>query len=152
MNDKQWKEKIEQAREVERAILKWYRQNKDPEASLETSKCKEYDILSSVVGNVEVKEDRLVHQTGTYAIEYEDAAGLPSGIAVTTANEFVLVDMKDVVFIATESLRFLVKESKRKRRMDMGYRTNKKKQAKGWLIKEEEIKYSPYAIVKKRWF
>lgn len=152
MNDKQWRQKIEQAREVERAILKWYRQNRDPEASLETSKCKEYDILSKVVGNVEVKEDRMVHQTGTYAIEYEDASGLPSGLGVTTASEFVLVDMYNVVFIATESLRYIIKNTRKKKRVKMGYRGRYNKQATGWLVNAGEIKYSPYAIILKRWF
>ena len=152
MKDLEWRRKIEKARYIEREILKWYRKKVDGLVSLASSHEATYDIFCPKVGNVEVKEDRIAHQTKNYAIEYEDAEGKPSGIEITTAKQFVIVDWECVVFIATESLKYLINESKTKRIIEMGYTTTNGKQAKGWLIHRDEILLSPYAKVRKRWF
>ena len=152
MRNSEWEKKIEKARYIERQILKWYQRNISGTASLASFHRETYDIFCPQVGNVEVKEDRIAHQTKNYAFEYEDAEGKPSGIEITIAKQFVIVDWKYVIFIATESLKYLIKESKTKRIINMGYTTANGKQAKGWLIHKDEILLSPYAKVKKRWF
>jgi hypothetical protein len=148
MKDKSWKEKLERAHRVEKEILKWIHQNVGKKAKIVENYYPEYDIECEELGNVEVKEDRMAHQTGNYAIEYENHNGKPSGIAVTTARMFVLVDWEYVTFIPTESLKFLVKGSDAKKDVKMGYERG----TKGWLIPRETILNSPFADVKKRWF
>lgn len=152
MKNSEWQRKLAESRKVERAILKWYQENIDKKARLPTRHQKGYDIISKKVGNVEIKEDRLAHQTGYYAIEFRDTRGEPSGITATTANEFVLVDAENVIIIATVSLAYLIKECIAKRRVWMGYATKDGRQAEGWLIPRSLLLYSSYAKVLERWF
>lgn len=152
MKDADWNEKIARARQVERAILKYYKENLDSEARMPVRRCAELDIICKKVGNIEIKEDRLAHQTGNYALEYVDRWGRPSGIAATEAGEFVIVDRYYVVFISTESLRYLIRECEHKRIVGMGHKTKEGDQGKGWLIPREYILHSPYVRVLERWF
>lgn len=94
----------------------------------------------------------MAHQTGAYAIEFENREGKPSGISVTTAKEFVLVDYEWVIFFATESFRYLLDQIKRKKVIGMGYRNEEGRQCKGWLIPKDAVLLSPYAKVVERWF
>lgn len=151
MKDKQFKKKVARARYVERHILKWIRKNFDKDAELVNGYFKEYDIISPKLGNVEIKEDRLAHKTNNYAIEYK-CNGKPSGIDYTTAHIYILVDWDNVILIATESLKYLIRETKRKRAIEMGDRFNTGLRAEGWLIQREKILHSPLATVYKRWF
>lgn len=115
-------------------------------------KTKEFDIICPAVGNVEVKEDRLSSRTGHYAFEIEDQEGLKSGVAATTAQEFVLVDDTHVYRIKTTALLFLIKECKERRMIQMGYTTKQGKRAWGYIIPVGKIQFSPYAEEMKRWF
>ena len=152
MKDVAFKEMVSRAQWVETQIMKWYREKVDPKTRLALPKTKEYDIHCPEVGNVEVKEDRLASKTGYYAFETEDADGKPSGISVTTAGDFVLIDDKSVIFIKTVSLLFLIRESASKRLIQMGYTTKEGKRAWGYLIPVEEIAYSLYVEVVDKWF
>lgn len=151
MKEEDWQKRITRARYVERQILKWYRANVDQDACLPKGHAEGYDLISKVVGNVEVKEDRLAHQTGNYAIEYRDAEGNPSGLATTTAEQFVLVDWDHVIIIATESLKYIIKKCKLEP-VSVGYTTLNQGRARGWLIPKDKILLSPYATVIKKWF
>jgi hypothetical protein len=152
MNNEQWKKKLSRAQSVEREILKYYRINFDKDACFPENFTKEYDILSKKVGNIEVKEDRMAHQTGNYAIEYEDAQGEPSGIAATKAEHFVLVDWDYVCFVATGNLKAIIEGMDYKKTVYMGYRTEEGRKAKGWLIPRDKILNNPLVILKERWF
>ena len=152
MRENSWQKKLERSRYIEREILKWYQKHIDKDAHLPATHQEEYDILSKKVGNVEVKEDRVAHQTDYYALEFENYKGEPSGLNKTTAKEFVLVDAGFVIFIATESLRYLIEQSKDKRVVFMGYTTENGRRARGWLIPRKDILYSTYAKTLKRWF
>lgn len=133
---------------MEKEILKWVHQDVGKKAQIIEGLSSEYDIECEELGNIEVKEDRQAHQTGNYAFDYEDALGKPCGIAITKAKIFVLVDWEYVIFIPTESLKFLIGSSKFKKDIKMGW----KRKTKGWLIPRTTILNSPFADVKKRWF
>ena len=150
MRDSEFKKKISRARRVEREIMKWYRKNVDETARMPAQNVKEYDIICKKVGNVEVKEDRYTHKTGNYAIEVEDASGSPSGIKMTTAEEFVLVDWENVLIMKTDALKYAIRQSKRKYKVKMGYTTLDGERAKGWLVPKEDI--TGVATVLERWF
>ena len=126
-----WQKKIKRARSVEQEILSWILKTADKKAHFPIEPVKEYDIESKKLGNVEVKEDRMAHGTGFYAIEYQDASGNPSGLFATTANTFILVDWSYVLVINTQVFRDLIKGMQFKKQVSMGYRTNEGKQAKG---------------------
>lgn len=138
-------------RKVEEAICLYYQTHVDRTAHLPKVWLREYDIVCPVVGNIEVKEDRLASQTGNYALEFQDFMGRPSGYAGTKALEFVIVDFDKVIMTRTENLAYLVRESKRKRQISMGDEV-KGKQCMGWLLPREEILYSPFVEVVPRWF
>lgn len=152
MDTRSWIRHINRGRYVERQILRWVQKNFDAEAKIVDGYCAEYDIISPVLGNVEVKEDRLAHQTNNYAIEFEDGKGEASGIAVTTAKLFVLVDWEWVTYLATESLKWIIKSNKVKT-VSMGYTfQDKVSRAKGYLIERDKILLSPLVTTQKRWF
>jgi len=152
MQKRAWIKKKDRASGVEKAILKWFRENIDPLAERAEEGCKEYDILCKTVGNVEVKEDRIAHGTKNYAIEFKDAEGEPSGIETTTAEQFVIVDWENVLMIPTSVLKDIIKNCKEKRVVEMGYRTLKGRQAMGWLIPCERLLNNPNVVSYKRWF
>jgi hypothetical protein len=125
---------------------------RDPKAYLVDGYCQERDIVSEVMGDIEVKEDRMAHVTGNYAIEFENGHGEPSGIMGTQAKHFVLVDNERVSIMATESLRYIIRELKVKTTIEMGERFDNGKRCRGWLIPIEKILSSPYVEVIPRWF
>ena len=151
MQDQAWQRKINRGRYVERQILRWIRKHFDAEASIVDGFCPEKDITSKVLGDVEVKEDRMAHQTGNYAIEYEDGDGKPSGLAITKSKFFVLVDWEWVCYMATESLWFIVKSCEKKEVL-MGEKFEGGTKSKGWLIPRDKILLSPLVTTQKRWF
>jgi hypothetical protein len=145
-----WSKKIKRAREVEKEILLWYRQQ-DPEAKLMEGYNADYDILGDK-GSVEVKEDRMAHQTGYYALEYETHDGLPSGYARTKASIFVLVDWEYVCVMDTHVLKDIINSMEIKKPVNMGDIFPDGKQNKGWLIPREKILNNPMVSVLERWF
>lgn len=152
MEDAEFKELIRHSRRVEYEIMKYYRENVDPKTRLSLVNKKEYDIVCPKVGNVEVKEDKLASKTGFYALETEDREGKPSGISVTTAGEFVLVDETNVLRMKTVSLFFLIDRCQNKKLLQMGFTDKEGKRAWGYLIPTKEFVFSPYVEVIKRWF
>jgi hypothetical protein len=152
MDNKAWQDKLNRARKVEVEILRWYQKNVDKEALLAPGGCKEYDIICEKVGNVEVKEDVMAHQTEHFAIEYLDANDEPSGIGATTAREFVLVDWEMVYRFKTDVLKYTIKECNDKRSVGMGYTSKGGKRARGWLIPKNVIEFSPCVHKIIRWF
>ena len=152
VSDVQFKKKIDRARKVELEILKWYKKNYDPDVKMTKEYHSEYDIISPLVDNIEVKEDRMAVYTGNYAIEFENGLGQPSGLGITTAGHYVLVDYKNVVIMATESLKYILSGMKYKSVVNMGYKTLEGKTAKGWLLPKDKVLASGLAIVLDRWF
>ena len=124
----------------------------DPTATFPLSHTNKYDIICEKVGNVEVKEDLLADHTGNYAIEFENYAKKPSGINGTQAGQFVLVDREYVIIMETESLRYMLKEMKYKKTVNMGFTQEEGVRCRGWLIPRDTILLSPYASVMERWF
>jgi hypothetical protein len=152
MNDDDFAVLIKRSRQVEQEIMKWYQKNVDPKTRLANPSTKEYDLVCPEVGNVEIKEDFIATRSDQYALEYEDANGKPSGIACTTAGEFIIVDKEYVLRIATISLLFLVKECPDRRIIQMGYTTKEGKRAIGYLIPRNYLIHSPYVECLERWF
>lgn len=152
MNTQDWSKKINRGRYVERNILRWIQKNFDPEAVLVDGRSDEKDIISNVLGDVEIKEDRMAHKTDFYAIEYEDGHGKPSGIAITEAKFFVLVDWEWVSYMATETLKFIVKGCDAKKDVLMGEKFVTGGRSKGWLLPRVRIINSPLVTTTKRWF
>lgn len=150
MDKKSWDNKLKRAREVEREILLWYRKT-DPEAKLTEGYNADCDIIGSK-GSVEVKEDRMAHQTGNYALEYETHLGEPSGYARTTATIFCLVDWEYVCLIDTRVLKDLINSMEVKKEVYMGEVFPDGKRNKGWLIPRDKILNNPMVSVIERWF
>ena len=143
MKDKEFKKTLDRAQKVEREILKWIRETIG-EAKIMEGYYPEYDINCPALGNIEVKEDRMAHGTGNYAIEFE-CNEKPSGIDITTAETYILVDYEYVVIIPT----FFLKELTKKALItNMGY----KKSARGYLVSRYDILSSPVVSVIERWF
>lgn len=152
MEDQEFKELIRRSKRVEYEIMKYYRQKVDPKARMALIKTKEYDIICPKVGNVEVKEDRLAVKTGFYALETEDQEGKASGVSITTAGDFVIVDESNVLLMKTTSLFYIIDQCKTKKLLQMGYTTKEGKRAWGYLIPIKEFVFSPYVEVVARWF
>jgi hypothetical protein len=150
MTKKQWEEKINRARRVEREILLWWRKNRDSEAVLSEGYASEHDIISSK-GCVEVKEDRLAHQTGNYALEYITHDKKPSGFNGTTSEFFVIVDWEYVLIMYTDILREVVSSMKFIKDVPMGevFRDGRNR---GYLIPREKLLNNPMVTVLERWF
>lgn len=143
MRDKEFKKTLDRAQRVERKLLPWIRENIG-DAKIMEGYYPEYDYLCPAAGNIEVKEDRMAHGTGNYAIEFE-CGGKPSGIEVTTAETYILVDYEYVVVIPTYFLKELTKESLM---TNMGH----KREAKGYLVSRDKVLSSPVVNVTERWF
>ena len=150
MRKNQWELKRNRARLVEREILKWVRENLDKEARLVEGYFPDYDIYTKK-GCIEVKEDRLAHQTGNYALEFETHDGKPSGYQQTTADMFVIVDWEHVSLMATDILKDIV-DSTDKKEIDMGEVFGDKRRNRGYLIPRERILNNPLVSVYRRWF
>ena len=100
-----------------------------------------YDIYVPETGDsIEVKWDRKSEETGNYFIECE-FDGEPSGIEKSEATYWVIVDGDKMIWIKTESLKYLLSDIKVKTFEGEGHIV------KGYLIKRDHILLSPYAIV-----
>jgi hypothetical protein len=154
VKDSEFKFLIRRAEKTEKEILDWYRKNIDPNTHFSNPPNKEYDLVSEKIGNVEIKEDLLANDTGFYALEFEDASGKPSGIAATTAKDFVIVDKENVIFTKTVTLLFMIKECQNKRTIRMGYTTKDGRRAMGYLIPCGHLLNAPSPLVNvvNRWF
>jgi hypothetical protein len=150
MQNTEWEDKIKRAREVEREILLWYRQT-DPQAKLTEGYNADCDIIGPK-GSIEVKEDRMAHQTGNYALEYETHDGRPSGYAGTKANIFALVDWEYVCLMDIHVLKDIINSMEIKKSINMGQVFTDGKTNKGWLIPREKILNNGSVTVMERWF
>jgi len=146
-----WENKIRRAKQVEIEILKWYRKNVDKDAHLSEGYNDEYDIISEK-GGVEIKEDRLAHQTDNYALEYETHDGRPSGYRATKAKYFVIVDWENVVLMETNLLKEIIEDCLDKKKVSMGDTFSDGKKNIGWLVPRIEILNHPMVSVYERWF
>jgi len=145
MNKKEWKLRIRQNREVRRHILRFIRRKYDKEAKEALVKEGVDIIKSEVLGDVKVKEDRLVHQTLTYCLNEKEFNELK-------AKWVVLVDQEFVVMLPTDALRFLIFSCDMKKKVPMGYKLVNGRKPNGWLIPRDYILSSPYVDITKRWF
>lgn len=152
MKSQQWEGKINRARYVERNILKWIQKYFDPEAKLVEKYDPAKDIISKVMGDIEVKEDRLAHQTDNYAIEFEDGNGKVSGIDATLSKHWVIVDWENVNLMATESLKYIIEQSKPLRTIEMGFKFDDGERSKGYLLPRHKVLLSPFVKTVPRWF
>jgi hypothetical protein len=118
--DAEFRKLIKESREVEYQIMLWFRENVDPKSRMAIPKTKGFDIICPKVNNVEVKQDKLACRTGNYALEIEDRFGQPSGLALTTAGQFVIVDDDYVLIFTTTSLLFVIKDCEERRIIPMG--------------------------------
>ncbi len=112
---------------------------KYPNAYLEDDN--RYDIYVPETGDsIEVKYDLLSKDTGNYFIEtaFDDE---PSGITATEANWYVLVDKENIVWIKTETLKYLLKGKREFLFQGEGH------VVKGKLLVKNELLFSNYAIV-----
>ena len=137
---------------MEKEICQWFKDNLDPTAICPVKFVPEYDIIGKKIGKVEVKEDYLALSTGNYAIEYQNFKGEPSGLALTTADYFVLVDYDKVCFMATSVLKDIVKNYERKKMIFMGGERFGGGRVRGYLIPREKVLQNPMVTVKDRWF
>ncbi|MCK9370292.1 hypothetical protein M0R04_10330 [Candidatus Dojkabacteria bacterium] len=151
MNQNSWESKIEKARKVEQEILLWWRKHYDEKAELTEGYNSDYDIVSSR-GNVEIKEDRMAHQTNNYALEFETHDGKPSGFIGTKAEYFCIVDWEYVSIMATSVLKDIVNDMEVKKTIDMGQMFPDGKRNKGYLIPRERILRNGSSTVIERWF
>jgi predicted AAA+ superfamily ATPase len=72
--------------------------------------CKEYDIIitkDNVKTKIEVKSDRMAHQTGNLAIEYE-SYGKPSGINATQSDYYIIFTKRYVYKMPVHHLKNLI--------------------------------------------
>lgn len=152
MNEQSWQDKIKKGRYVERQVLRWIKKTYDKDAFIPGGYLPEYDIDSKAMGNIEVKEDRIAHHTDNYAIEFVNGNGKPSGIEITTAKFFVIVDYEYLILIPTESLKFVLNNCQNKKIIDMGDRFPNGNCSRGWLIPRNVLLTTPFAQVTKRWF
>lgn len=150
MNTTDWESKINRARKVEREILHWFRQHYDKEAKLTEGYNSEADIVSSK-GSVEIKEDRLAHQTGNYALEFITHDQKPSGFMGSTSDYFVIADWEYVLVMSTQWLRDFVNEMQVKKVIEMGENFPDGRN-KGYLIPREKLLNNPMVQVMERWF
>ena len=152
MLDPSWIKKLDRAEKVEKEICDWYQFHVDPKAYRVKGYCPKWDIVCPYVGNIEVKEDRMAHQTNNYAIEIRGYNGEPSGLEATKAKQFVLVDWEYVCFMLTKTLKSIVRSYKEKRLVNMGWIDDGNRQSQGWLIPRELILNHKDTIVTGRWF
>lgn len=152
MNNKSWEKKINRARYIERQILRLVKKKWDKDAYIPKEYTDEYDIVSEAMGNIEVKEDRIAHKTGNYAIEFKKSNGDITGLSVVTAKFYCIVDWTNVIFIATDTLKFLIKSVEDKKETRMGWKDTKGDQAIGWLIPKDKLICSEFSLLFKRWF
>lgn len=152
MLDKSWTDKINRARKVEKEILLWYRETyNDPTAHLTEGYNSDYDIVGKE-HSVEVKEDRMAHQTGYYALEYRTHDDKPSGYMGTKADIFCIVDWQYVLFVDTHMLREIIDSMTTKKAVRMGQKFPDGRTNQGWLIPREKLLVNPLITVKERWF
>jgi hypothetical protein len=150
MKKEEWNKKLKRARQVEKEILRWYKKQ-DPEAKLTEGYDSDYDIVGSK-NSIEVKEDRMAHQTGNYALEYETHDGKPSGYAGTKATIFCIVDWEYVALMDIHVLKDIINNMGIKKSIDMGETFPDGKRNKGWLVPREKILTNPCVLVTERWF
>ena len=104
---------------------------------------KRFDIyIPEIEKFVEVKYDEMSHETGNYLIETE-YGGNPSGLTVTRADWWAIVDREVIVWVPTESLKFMVrayKEVSLRGRGDSKFK-------KGFLIPKGNLQESPLVKV-----
>jgi hypothetical protein len=105
-----------------------------------------YDIVvPDVPTMLEVKYDYMVGRTGNYFVETQ-SNGKSSGISVTKALWWVFVSDTEIVWIATEALRYLI-ESWGIRLINFD-KTCPPKQ--GYLLPRSRLLFTPYALVGER--
>jgi hypothetical protein len=116
---------------------------KYPNAYVVEGECKEYDIVVPEIGiTIEAKFDEKSTETGNYIIEMEHD-GKPSGISVTKANYWVIVDKEIVVWITAEALRFLIRDCQQVTYCPEGDKIEKK----GYLIPVDKLRFSNYSLL-----
>lgn len=94
MNKSNWDKKINRQRKVNQEIFTWYKKRYDESATLLR------DTVTGNKGTVIIKEDRMCHQTGYYALE-----------SITEAQDddlLVLVDWEYVVIIPVKGFNKLL--------------------------------------------
>ena len=120
-------------------------QKKYPHAHRIKGYFKGYDIyVPETDDKIEVKRDTRAVETGNYFAEtmYDDK---PSGIETTESNWWVWVDNELIIWIKTESLKYLIRDKKK-----IAFKADKGKSREGKVIAREELIFSQYANCYKR--
>lgn len=118
-----------------------------PEAFVIEGKEIGYDIyVPEKAIKVEVKYDKKSDETGNYFIEIEDN-GKPSGINVTTADWWALVDKEMLLWIKPDTLKYVIYTVLKCPEISFGINGNGKK--RGYLINKLKLKVSPYVLLQK---
>jgi hypothetical protein len=97
-------------------------------------------IVPEVEIKVEVKYDILSKKFNHYFIETK-SGGEPSGIMTTDAKQWVVYDGEGLLWIATESLRYLMQGKSEREYPAKG----KDKSRSGVLLDRDELQRSPYS-------
>jgi len=105
---------------------------------------KGYDIVVPEI-KIEVKYDIESYKTGNYVIETE-SNNKPSGLSTTTAEIWVIVDKKLIIWINTEALKNFIKDFKEVSFTAKGDTKSKKV----YLIPKDKLQYSPWVSIQKR--
>ena len=132
---------LERGHKIEDLILGLIR-IKYPSAHRIEGKFSDFDIFVPEQDiRVEVKYDPRSNDTGNYFIEKTDG-GKDSGISVTTSDWWVHVDREYVVWILTDTLKFLI--------WDLGVSETSfpidGKVKTGYLIKRDALLYTPFSF------
>lgn len=108
---------------------------------------KSYDIyIPEVNKRVEVKRDFLAYKTDNYFIETH-YGGEESGISTTEADYYVIVDDKVILWVETETLRYLIENGEDR---TFPAKDKDKKTRTGKLIKRDSLILNPYIVCYKR--
>ena len=137
---------------MEREICQWVWKNLDQTAHIPEKYLEHCDIICDEIGNIEVKEDYQACQTENYAIEFENYKGEPSGLGITKATYYVLVDDEVVCMLKTDDLKEIISNYKYKKIIPMGDERTNGEKCKGWLIPRELIINNSTTKVIPRWF
>jgi hypothetical protein len=116
---------------------------KYPSAFVVEGYCEGYDIIVPEIGiTVEVKFDEENEKTGNYIIEAE-SGGKPSGISVSVADWWVIVNKNIIIWITRLALEYLIRNYK----LISFFPKDNKREKKAYLIPANELENNPYVEV-----
>jgi len=116
---------------------------KYPSAFVVEKRCEGYDIVVPEVNiTVETKFDEESEKTGNYIIEVE-SGGKPSGISVSVADWWAIVNKNIIIWITRSALEYIIKDYQ----LVSFFPKNDKREKKAYLIPANELENSPYVKI-----